>query len=41
MKRISFLSLAVAVLAFSTNASAQISDKVVRAKIAGIDLIAY
>ena len=41
MKRISFLSLAVAVLAFSTDATAQIADKVVRAKIAGIDLIAY
>ncbi len=41
MKRISLLSLALALVAAVPQAPAQIADKVVRAKIAGIDVIAY
>ena len=41
MKRISFLLLSAACVAFSIPAFGQIADKVVRTKIAGIDLIAY
>lgn len=41
MKRIPLLSLAVVLAAAVPQAPAQIADKVVRAKIAGIDVIAY
>ena len=41
MKRLALLSVGFASLAFATFATAQLADKVARAKIAGIDVIAY